>query len=100
MNLFAQQSKEFAARHIGPDEHETHEMLKTIGMASLDELIDKTIPSSIRNKNPFEVTAPVSEFKYLCDLQELASKNKIFKTYIGQGYYDTFTPQRHTPKSF
>ncbi len=92
MNLFEKQSNEFASRHIGPDEHETRDMLKTIGMETLDELIDQTIPASIRNKNAFDITAPAGEFEYLTNLRELASKNKIFRNYIGQGYYDTITP--------
>ena len=92
MNLFEKQANEFASRHIGPNEHETRQMLKTIGMNSMDELIDKTIPSSIRNRRPLEITQPVSEYEYLFDLRETASKNKVYKTYIGQGYYDTIVP--------
>src|SRR3984893_11431799 len=92
MNLFEKQSNEFATRHIGPNEQETNQMLKTIGLRSLDELIDKTIPDAIRNRQPLHVTSPASEFEYLSELQRVAAKNKVFKTYIGQGYYDTITP--------
>ncbi|MFI5156981.1 MAG: aminomethyl-transferring glycine dehydrogenase, partial [Chitinophagales bacterium] len=92
MNLFELQANEFASRHIGPNEEETAQMLKAIGISSLNELINKTIPASIRNKEAIQVTSPVSEFEYLSDLQAIASKNKVFKTYIGQGYYDTITP--------
>src|SRR6516162_7009559 len=92
MNLFEQQANEFANRHIGPNELETRQMLKVIGVRTLDELIDKTIPSSIRNRQHLEVTQPTSEFDYLAELQQVASKNKIFKNYIGQGYYDSITP--------
>ena len=92
MNLFEKQSNEFATRHIGPNEQETNQMLKTIGSRSLDELIDKTIPDAIRNRQPLHITAPASEFEYLSELQQVAAKNKIFKSYIGQGYYDTITP--------
>src|ERR1700730_13890980 len=92
MNLFEKQSNEFATRHIGPNEQETNQMLKTIGLRSLDELIDKTIPDAIRNRQPLHVTSPASEFEYLSELQQVAAKNKIFKSYIGQGYYDTITP--------
>jgi len=92
MNLFEQQANEFASRHIGPNEHETRLMLKTIGLGSMDELIDKTIPASIRNRHPLDITQPVSEHEYLSELREVAAKNKIFKTYIGQGYYDTIVP--------
>ncbi len=92
MNLFELQANEFASRHIGPNEEETAQMLKAIGMGSLDELINKTIPASIRNKEAIQITSPVSEHEYLSDLLAIASKNKVFKTYIGQGYYDTITP--------
>ena len=67
-------------------------MLKAIGIGSLDELINKTIPESIRNNEAIQVTSPVSEHEYLTELQAIAAKNKVFKTYIGQGYYDTITP--------
>ncbi len=92
MNLFEQQANEFSGRHIGPNTHETEQMLKTIGISSLDELIDKTIPSSIRNKAVLDIPGPVSEYQYLNELKEVASKNKVFKSYIGQGYYNTITP--------
>lgn len=92
MNLFEKQSNEFATRHIGPNEQETKQMLKAIGVGSLDELIDRTIPAVIRNEQPLHVTAPSSEYEYLVDLQQVAAKNKIFKSYIGQGYYDTIVP--------
>ena len=65
MNLFEQQQHEFTHRHIGPNEQETAEMLKTIGISSLDELIDKTVPGSIRANFPLQTSGPVSEFQYL-----------------------------------
>src|SRR6195952_1418657 len=92
MNLFEQQAREFQQRHIGPNEHETKEMLETIGVASLDELIDKTVPKDIRFDKALDVAGPVSEHQYLEDLRKTASKNKVFRNYIGQGYYDTITP--------
>ncbi|MES2774247.1 MAG: aminomethyl-transferring glycine dehydrogenase [Bacteroidota bacterium] len=92
MNLFEQQQQEFRGRHIGPNEAETAAMLKTIGVSSVDELIDKTVPAAIRLTSPLAIDGPVSEFKYLSDLKEVAAKNKVFKSYIGQGYYDTITP--------
>src|ERR1700712_3104397 len=91
MNLFEQQESEFRGRHIGPNETETSQMLKTIGVASVDELIDKTVPASIRQQ-PLDLPGPVSEFQYLAELKKIASKNKVFKSYIGQGYYGTITP--------
>lgn len=92
MNFFEKQSSEFASRHIGPDDTETKEMLATIGVVTLDELINKTIPSGIRLKNELDISEPVSEFQFLADLKKIANKNKLFKSYIGQGYYDTITP--------
>ena len=91
-NLFEQQAAEFQSRHIGINESATREMLKTIGVGSIDELISKTIPASIRLKTPLSAPLAQSEFAYLQELKNTASKNKVFKTYIGQGYYGTITP--------
>jgi glycine dehydrogenase len=92
MNLFEQQQNEFAGRHIGADEQETKEMLAVIGVKSLDELIQKTIPDSIRLKSDLEIPAAISEFDYLNELKKTAALNSVYKNYIGQGYYDTITP--------
>ncbi|MEP6947855.1 MAG: aminomethyl-transferring glycine dehydrogenase [Ginsengibacter sp.] len=92
MNLFEKQSSEFAARHIGPNEAETKEMLDEIGVGSLEELIDQTIPRDIRLPRQLNVPLPVSEFEYLTGLKEIANRNKVYKSYIGQGYYDTIVP--------
>jgi glycine dehydrogenase len=92
MNLFEQQQHEFIARHIGPNEQETQDMLKVIGVRSTDELINQTVPASIRSQQPLQTAGPVSEFHYLTDLKATASLNKVFKSYIGQGYYNTIVP--------
>ena len=92
MNLFEQQRNGFIPRHIGPNESEKMEMLDRIGMASMNELIEKTLPSSIRLKVPLKTGEPVSEYEYLKQLKEIASLNKVFKTYIGRGYYNTIVP--------
>ncbi|HEX6916178.1 MAG TPA: aminomethyl-transferring glycine dehydrogenase [Chitinophagaceae bacterium] len=92
MNLFEQQRNEFKRRHIGPDERETEAMLKEMGEASIDSLISKVVPSSIRLANPLDSGAPMSEFEYLQHLKEVSLKNKVYRSYIGQGYYDTITP--------
>jgi len=92
MNLFSLQNQEFMHRHIGPNEHETKEMLRTIGVDSMDELIARTVPSAIRMSKPLNVPAAISEAEYLRELKEISLKNKVFKSYIGQGYYDTHTP--------
>src|SRR5574338_229860 len=92
MNLFDLQSAEFSRRHIGPDENATREMLQTIGVDSLDALVNRTVPADIRMKAPLNVPAAMSEFEYLQHIKEISLKNKIYKNYIGQGYYDTITP--------
>ena len=92
MNLFEQQANEFAGRHIGPTKKETAGMLKTIGVGTLDELIDRTIPASIRSRKPLALPAAMSEHQYLGSLREIAGGNKVLKSYIGQGYYDTIVP--------
>ncbi|MFT4023762.1 MAG: aminomethyl-transferring glycine dehydrogenase [Flavihumibacter sp.] len=91
MNLFEQQSNEFAARHIGTL-GDTKAILKTIGKASLDELIDQTVPASIRKKDNLKVPPAVSEAQLLKALKEISLKNKVYRSYIGLGYYDTLTP--------
>jgi glycine dehydrogenase len=92
MNIFQLQQQEFIGRHIGPDETEAKQMLETIGMQSIDELIDKTVPAAIRLKAPLQIGEPVSEFEYLSELKKIASLNKVFKSYIGKGYYNTIVP--------
>src|SRR3954465_659415 len=92
MNLFAQQDTEFERRHIGPDETEVKEMLTTIGVESIEELINKTIPPSIHLEQPLRLQTPISEYEYLNELKQVALKNKVYKTWIGQGYYNTLTP--------
>lgn len=82
----------FAKRHNGPQAHDIQKMLDVIGVSSIDELIDKTIPSAIRLKLPLNLPQGMNEYEYITHMKELASKNKIFKSYIGIGYYNTITP--------
>lgn len=82
----------FINRHIGSSTEETNEMLKVIGVSSIDELIDKTIPQQIRNNKELELPAPMSEHKYINYIRTLAMENKIAKSYIGLGYYPSITP--------
>lgn len=84
--------EKFQGRHIGPNASETSEMLQAIGVSSLDELIAKTVPQNIRLESSLELTEPLSETKFLAKLKNIASKNKIFKSYIGMGYHNTHTP--------
>ncbi len=82
----------FQRRHIGTNEDVLPHMLKEIGVESLDELIDKTIPSQIRMDRDLDVPDALTEKDYLDHLQKIADKNTIFKNFIGQGYYGTITP--------
>ncbi len=82
----------FINRHIGPDDNEIGQMLKEIGVAGMDELVSKTIPANIRTGNEPELPEPLTEYEIINELRALASKNKIFKSYIGMGYYDAVTP--------
>jgi len=82
----------FVNRHIGPSKEQVESMLETIKVSSLDEMIEKTIPSKIRLKEKFELGEPLTENDFLNHLKEMAKKNKIFKSYIGMGYYPTITP--------
>lgn len=92
MNLFEQQKHSFIPRHIGPDAQETESMLKTIGVDSIETLIQQTIPSDIRYKKELDVTEAMSEAQYLARLKEISKKNKVYRSYIGQGYYNVFVP--------
>lgn len=92
MNLFSLQNQEFARRHIGPGEAETREMLHVIGVSGMDELVSRTIPDAIRMPHPLHTPPAINEAAYLRELKEISLKNKVFKSYIGQGYYDTHTP--------
>ncbi len=82
----------FVLRHIGPQKSEVEEMVKTIGVNSIDDLINKTIPSNIRLAKDLNLPEPLSEFKYLTHIQKLSNKNKLFKNYIGLGYHPTILP--------
>ncbi len=92
MNLFLAQNKEFQGRHIGPNEEETKQMLATIGLDSIDELVGRTVPAAIRMDHKLRLPESMSEAAYLALVNEISQKNKVYKNYIGQGYYDTHTP--------
>ncbi|MBO6496615.1 MAG: aminomethyl-transferring glycine dehydrogenase [Roseivirga sp.] len=85
-------TQRFEDRHNGPDQQEISEMLKVVGASSLDALIDETVPAGIRMKEPLNLPLPKSEFQFLKDLRHTAAQNKIFKSYIGMGYYNTIVP--------
>ena len=82
----------FEQRHLGNSPAEVNEMLKTIGLDTLDELIDQTIPPAIRMTSAPDLPDAMDEHQYLRHIKRIAEKNKIFRSYIGQGYFGTFTP--------
>jgi len=82
----------FAHRHIGPKESDLSEMLSTVGVNTLEQLIYETIPDDIRLKNPLNLPPALSENEYAEHIGELAAKNKVFKTYIGLGYHQAIMP--------
>ncbi|MCZ2131538.1 MAG: aminomethyl-transferring glycine dehydrogenase [Bacteroidia bacterium] len=92
MKLSSQPFHSFADRHIGPNQNEIEQMLKTLGLNSVEELIDKTVPQNIRLQKELNLTDAITENELLEKLKKIGAKNKIFKNYIGLGYYDTLTP--------
>lgn len=91
MNNF-QFNDQFVDRHIGISKKDYNEMLSVLGVTSLDEMINLTLPESIRLKEELQLDEPMSEYQFLNHLSEIASKNKLFTNYIGLGYYPTITP--------
>ena len=79
-------------RHVGITETDEQLMLQKIGVKSIDELIDKTIPSDIRIKQPLDLPEAMTEYEFAKHINELAAMNKLFTTYIGMGWYNTITP--------
>src|SRR5437868_3118258 len=82
----------FVDRHIGPDTRDVVEMLEVLGKGSLDALIDATVPAAIRLRRPLDLPPGRSEHGLLLELRQIASKNRICKSYLGMGYSDTVTP--------
>ena len=82
----------FAQRHIGPNDAERTEMLRSLGYRSLDALIDAVVPQGIRRQEPLALPQALSEPETLEALRRIAAKNQVFHSYIGTGYHDTFTP--------
>ncbi len=86
------QTTKFSSRHIGPRDNDIKAMLSTIGLASVDELIDKIVPDSILLKKGLKLDNAVTEYEYQKQFSKIIAKNKIYKTYIGTGYYNTISP--------
>jgi glycine dehydrogenase len=85
-------AESFVPRHIGPTDADISEMLATLGFASLDELINATVPSNIRYRGSLDLPAGRSEAQVLADFRALAAKNRVFRSFIGMGYSDCITP--------
>ena len=83
---------QFVRRHIGPNAAETSAMLALLGHQNLDELIDAAVPKAIRSGKKLNLPAAKTEHEALAELKRIASENKVFRSFIGQGYYDTITP--------
>jgi glycine dehydrogenase len=82
----------FIERHIGPNDAEIAHMLRTVGRDSLDALTDAIVPASIKSTTPLALPKPVTEVEALAKIRTIAGKNRVFKNFIGQGYYGTHTP--------
>jgi len=82
----------FQSRHNGPNADEQKAMLEALGVSSVDQLISETIPGKIRLKKALNLPAPLNEYEYINKLQKTADKNKIFRSFIGQGYYNCVVP--------
>ena len=92
MQLDHAYSEKFEHRHNAPDASQIADMLKIVKASSVDEVIDQTVPANIRLKKPLQLPAAQSEFEFLREFKKLMSKNKIYKSYIGTGYYNCITP--------
>ncbi len=87
-----QRTDSFVPRHLGPDHEEQEAMLQVVGAASLDQLIDQTVPAPIRSQRPLSLPGPRPESDVLDEMAALAARNQLFRSFIGMGYYDTITP--------
>lgn len=85
-------TEQFLWRHVGPRPEDIEEMLGVIGVKSVDELIEQTVPESIRLKKALDLPAALTESEFLARMKAVASKNKVYRSFIGQGYYDTISP--------
>ena len=87
-----QTQQEFIARHLGPDQKQQESMLSQLGYSSMAEFIAAVVPDSIRQDQALNMAESISEIDALAELETLAKQNKVFKSFIGQGYYNTLTP--------
>src|SRR5450631_2235412 len=92
MALSWKPTEHFVDRHIGPDAAERDAMLKALGLASMEALVEATVPASIRLGRALDLPAPLGEAALLEELGQLASRNQVFKSFIGMGYSGCITP--------
>ncbi|MDB9482387.1 glycine dehydrogenase (aminomethyl-transferring), partial [Dolichospermum circinale CS-537/05] len=81
----------FTQRHIGPNPDDIQQMLDTLGISNLDDLIDKTVPEAIRFRQELKLPPAQSEYAALAKLKQIADKNQVYRSFIGTGYYDCIT---------
>ena len=87
-----EQHDAFISRHIGPNDAEMAQMLRTLGFDSLEAMTDAIVPASIKSAQPLAVPSAISEVEAIAKIRTLADKNRVFRSFIGQGYYGTHTP--------
>jgi glycine dehydrogenase len=87
-----EQHDAFLERHIGPNEGEIAHMLRAVGYPTLDAMTDAIVPSSIKSAAPLALPEPVTEVEALAKIRAIAGRNQVFRSFIGQGYYGTHTP--------
>ena len=87
-----EQMDDFVTRHIGPRDDEVSDMLRQIGVASIDQLIETAVPESILDTSPLELPASRTESDVLAELRDMADANRVMKSLIGMGYYNCITP--------
>ena len=92
MNLNLNTISKFESRHIGPSQDQIDKMLKVIGVPDLDNLIDETLPEAIKLNRSLNLPEPLTESEFIASFRKVAQKNKVFKSFIGMGYYNTYTP--------
>ncbi len=92
MNLNLNTISKFESRHIGPSKDQIDKMLNVIGVTDLDNLIDETLPEAIKLNRSLNLPEPLTESEFITSFRKVAQKNKVFKSFIGMGYYNTYTP--------
>ncbi|MFQ3612670.1 MAG: glycine dehydrogenase (aminomethyl-transferring), partial [Cyanobacteriota bacterium] len=87
-----QQSEQFVWRHIGPDPKQIEQMLAVLGLGSVQELVEKTVPTAIRTPQPLRLGSPRTEQQVLAELKEIAAQNQVWRSFLGMGYSNCLTP--------